>query len=128
MIALSLSVNNDQERLRPTDLADHDSIGTLAKGFPHEISKCDFGAAVETGLARLHLRHVRQVGVDLEYLFAGDDSSVGRHLAKEAVHHCCLPGSRRTGDEHREILTHCLAEQLRRCGCECFPLDQLIET
>ena len=125
---MSPSVNFDQGCLRPTDLTDHDPVGALSKGLPHQVAERDLSAAVETGLSCLHLRHVRQVRIDLEYLFAGDNSPIGRDFAKETIHKCCLPGSRSAGDENREVLAHCLAEQLRGCRSQRLPLDQLVES
>lgn len=68
-------------RLGAPDFSNDDPIGALPQRLSDEIAQRDCPAAIEPLVPRLHLRHVRQISIDLEDLFTGHHSPIRRDLA-----------------------------------------------
>ena len=124
---MSQSVNSVQGCLRPANFADHDAVRPLPQRLTYQVSERDRSSAVKAGFARLHLREVRHIDIDLEHFFASHDPAIGWNFSQETVHERRLARSGRTGNEDRCVLLDAVTEEHSSIRCHRSTVDKVVE-
>ena len=87
-----------EERLRPSDLADDDAVGTKPQSMANEVAKADSSAPLAVGRSGLEPHHMTSQ-LQLCSILNRHDPLRGRNLTYEDVEERRLPSARTSGDE-----------------------------